>query len=127
MQQLHLHARFEFAVEYSDMCHDSLVGVEIGIEYESLGGWSPGRLWRGHSSDNCFEDLIDTDALFRTCWDGRISGDRQNVLQLLPGLRNIRMRQIDFVNDRDDREVLLHCQVNIGNGLSFYTLRGIDD
>ena len=37
------------------------------------------------------------------------------------------MRQIDFVDDRDDRQVLLHRQMHIGHRLRLHALRGIDD
>ena len=37
------------------------------------------------------------------------------------------MRQIDLVNDRNDRQALLHGQMHIGHGLSFHALGRIDD
>ena len=40
---------------------------------------------------------------------------------------NIGVRQVDFVDDRDDGQVLLHRQVDVGHGLRFDPLRGIHD
>ncbi len=37
------------------------------------------------------------------------------------------MRQIDFVDDRDDRQILLRREMDIRDGLGFDTLRGIDN
>ena len=37
------------------------------------------------------------------------------------------MGQIDFVDDRDNLQILLHRQVYVGNCLRLDPLRGIDD
>jgi len=49
------------------------------------------------------------------------------VLKLLPGLRNICVGQINFVDNRDNGQVLLHRQMDVRDGLRFNSLRGVDD
>ena len=43
------------------------------------------------------------------------------------GQGDVGVRQIDFVDDRNDRQILFHRQMDIGDGLGFDALRGIDD
>ena len=40
---------------------------------------------------------------------------------------DVRVRQIDLVDHRDDREILLHRQVHVGDRLRLDALGGIDD
>lgn len=35
-------------------------------------------------------------------------------------------REVNFVEDRDDLEVIVQCQVDVGQGLRLYTLRGVN-
>ena len=42
-------------------------------------------------------------------------------------LRDVGVRQINLVDDRNDREVLLHRQMNVGHRLRLDALRGIND
>ena len=37
------------------------------------------------------------------------------------------MRQVDLVDHRDDRQILLHRQVDVGHGLGLDALGGVDD
>jgi len=48
-------------------------------------------------------------------------------LELLFGLRNVRVRQIDLVDHWNDRQVLLHRQVHVGDCLRLDALGGVDD
>lgn len=45
---------------------------------------------------------------------------------MLPALVDVRGGEVDFVDDRDDGEVLLHREVHVRDGLCFDALRGID-
>ena len=43
------------------------------------------------------------------------------------GPLHIGAREIDLIDDRDNREVIGHRQIHIGNRLSLHPLRGIDE
>ena len=43
------------------------------------------------------------------------------------GAFQIGAREIDLIDDRNDREVIGHRQIHIGNGLGLHSLRGIDE
>src|SRR6185369_15841934 len=105
----------EFAGEYSDMDDDTLISVEIGIEDKGLIRANTRAFWLRHARNNCLQDLINPDAFLSACKNRRFSGDRQDILQLLASLGNVRVRQINFVDDRYDGQVLLHGQVDIGD------------
>ncbi len=55
------------------------------------------------------------------------AGDGEHVLDLLDGIGHIGVRQINFVDDRNDLKPLPVGEVHIGNRLRFDALRGIDD
>ena len=40
---------------------------------------------------------------------------------------DVRVRQVDLVDDRDDGEVLLHRQMHVGDGLRLDALRRVND
>ena len=127
MKQFHQHGGLQLPVEYAHVYDDTLVSVEVGIKRQRLQRFLARGFRRRNASDNRFQNVVDPNPLFRTCQNRRRSGNRQNVLQLLPGQSDIGVRQINLVDDRDNLQVLLHRQVQVGDGLGLDTLRGIDD
>ena len=57
----------------------------------------------------------------------RVGRDRQDVLELAFRLLDVRVRQIDLVDDRDDRQVLLRRQMHVGDRLRLDALRRVHD
>ncbi len=57
----------------------------------------------------------------------RVGRNGQDVLELLFGQGDVGVRQVDLVDDRDDREVLLHRQVNVGDRLGLDPLGRVHD
>ena len=127
MEQLDLHPRLQLAVEDAHVGHHAFVSIEIGIEPERLQRRRAGRLRRRNPVHDRFENLVDADALLGAGQNGRVAGDGENVLQLPFRLRDVRVRQVDLVDDGDDGEVHLHRQVHVGDGLGLDALRGIHD
>ena len=78
-------------------------------------------------SDDRFKNLVYANALLGAGQDSRLAGDGQDVLQLPLRLRDVRVRQINLVDDGDDGEVHFHRQVDIGDGLGLDALGGIHD
>jgi len=127
MEQLDLHSRLQLAIEHAHVGDHAPVSVEIAIKPQRLQGGRAGRFRRRDPLHDGLEDLINTDAFLGAGQNGRIPGNRQDILQLPLRLRDIRVRQVYFVYDRDNGEVLLHGQVHIGHGLRLDPLRGIHD
>ena len=55
---------------------------------------------------------------------GRVA---DQVGDLLGGRVRVRLRQVDFVRDRDDLEVVLDREVRVRDGLRLDPLRRVDD
>ena len=127
VEQFNLLAGFEFAIEDAHVGDDAFIGVKIGIEGERLEAPLPGRFGRRNARDNGFENVLNADALLGAGGNGQGRFDGQNVFELLERLRDVGVRQIDFVDDRDDGEVLFHRQVHVGDGLGLDALRGVND
>ena len=127
VQQLDHHAGLQGPVGHADQDDHALVGVEVAVEDERLERLRLGRLRRRQAMDDRLEDVGDADALFGTGHDGVIAGDGQDLLQLLLGHRDVGVRQVDLVDHRDDREVLLHRQVDVGHRLRLHALRRVHD
>ena len=127
MQQFDQHARFQFAIEHAHVRNHAFVSVEVRIERQRLQRLLARRSRRGNPGHNRFQDLVNANALLGAGENGGVGGNGQNLLQLQPRQRNIGVRQINFVDDRNDRQVLLHRQMHVGDRLRLHALRGIDD
>src|SRR5581483_10329325 len=71
--------------------------------------------------------VLDTDAFLGAGKD-RVGGAQADyVLDLLAGALDIGAGEIDLVDDGDDLEPVVDCEVNIGERLRFDALARIDD
>ena len=67
------------------------------------------------------------DALLGRGEDHLFARDREDVLELLDHHVGLGRRQVDLVEDRDDREALAEREVDVREGLGLDALRGVDD
>ena len=74
-----------------------------------------------------FENFLDADPHLGACIDRFLRRDRENFFQLPMDRRHIRVRQIDLVNHRHNRQALFVREMNIRHGLRFDPLGGIDN
>ena len=74
-----------------------------------------------------FENFFDADAHLRAGIDRFLCRNGEDVFQLLVDRRNVGIRQIDLVDDRNDRQVLFVREMNVRHRLRFDALRRIDD
>ena len=127
VQELHHHARLQGPVGHADQDDHAFVGVEVAVENQRLERLGLGGLGCRQTMDDRFQNFRNTDALLGAGQDGVVGRNCQDFLQLLLGHRDVGMRQVDLVDDRNDRQPLLHGQVHIGDGLGLDALCGIDD
>ena len=59
--------------------------------------------------------------------DDLLARDREDVLELLHDDVGLRRREVDLVEDRDDREALAQGEVDVGERLGLDALGGVDD
>jgi len=100
---------------------------EPRVENERLQRIFRVAFWRGHAFHDRFKHVFDADAAF--CADEKrvVSGNRQDRFDLLLHEVRLSRRQVDFINDRDDGEVVACGEKSIGDGLRFDALACVDD
>ncbi len=74
-----------------------------------------------------FQDLLDADSHFRARINRFLGRNGKNFLELSVHRRDVGIRQIDFVDDRYDREALFVREMHVRDGLRLHALCGIDD
>ena len=117
----------ERAVDDLHVGHDTAVGVVDRVEDHRAGGGVLDADRGRHLADDLVQQLGHADA--------GLGGDPQDVLglaadqigQLGGELLGLGGRQIDLVEDGDDRELVLHRQVEVGEGLGLDPLSGVDE
>jgi|GEM_PF-2626242 len=119
-------ARPDGAGENAGMRDYPAIGIVDGIEHQRacLRIFGPPR--RRDACHHGFENIDDADAGFATRQNRLFGRNRQNILQLTKAELEIRARQIDFVDDRNDLEVLAERQMGVGHGLRLHALGGVD-
>ena len=120
-------ARVEVAVDDADVGDDAAVGVVDRVEDHRAG--------RGVGVAGGRRDLADDRVQQRLDALAGLAGDLEAVLglaadeagELLGVLLRLRGREVDLVEHRDDREVVLHREVEVREGLRLDALRGVDE
>ena len=74
-----------------------------------------------------FQNFLDADSHLRAGIDRLLGRNGEDLLQLSMDRGHVRIRQIDLVDDRNNREPLFVREMHVGHRLRFHTLRGIDD
>ena len=125
--EAHLLLRPQDAVDDAHQDDHAAVGVVPAVEQQHAqrrGDIADGRRDLG---DDRFEDLVDPLPFLGGRQDrvGRVDAD--HFLDLAADVLGIGRRQVDLVDDRDDREVVVHGEVDVGQRLRLDALRGIDD
>ena len=120
-------AHFDASVDDTAEDDDAAVGVEPGIEDEDAQGRFGVTFGLGDEVDDGFENFLDTDAVFGGGEDGSTGVEADELFDLLADAFGLGGGEVDFVDNRDDFEVMVEGEVGIGEGLGFDTLGGIDD
>ncbi|SII84905.1 Uncharacterised protein [Mycobacteroides abscessus subsp. abscessus] len=123
----HLLPRRQCAVDDADVGDDTPVGVVDGVEDHRPRrriGVADGR---GDVGDDPVEDAFD--ALTGLAGDPQdvVGVDADEVRELLGVLVRLRGRQVDLVEHRDDRQLVLHREVEVRERLGLDALRGVDE
>ncbi len=114
------------AVDHPHVGHDPAVGVVDGVEDHGpcrsigvTGGWRD----LGH---NLVEQFLDAGARLRAHLEHVVGGAPDDVREFLRVLLGLRGRQVDLVEHRDDRQVVLERQPEVRQRLGLDALGGID-
>jgi hypothetical protein len=118
-------AGFELAVHDAHVRDDAAIRVELRVE-DQPAQLVLAPLGRRDAGDDRLEDLFDPDPFLRRGRDRVRAFDHQHLLDLAAHPLDVGGRQIDLVDDRDDREVLAQRQMIVGERLRLDPLGGVD-
>ena len=77
--------------------------------------------------DHRLQDLVDIDAVLGGDERGVVRLQSDHVLDLVDDAVRIRAGQVDLVDDRDDLQVVVQGQIDVGKRLRFDALRRVHD
>src|SRR6201987_472292 len=77
--------------------------------------------------NNSFENIVDTDAALGADRERVVRVNGQNTFDLFLDEVDLRGRQIDFVDDRENGEIVSGGEKGVGYGLCFDPLRGVNN
>ena len=77
--------------------------------------------------DDGLEDVGDPGAVLGRGEDDLLARDGEHVFELIDDGGRIGRGQVDLVEDRDEREVLAHREMDVGQRLGLDALRRVDD
>ena len=110
-----------------DIDDHALVLVVVAVEDEALERLRRVALGGGHAGHDRLEDLGHAGAVLGRREDDLLARDRQDVLQLVHDRLRVRRRQVDLVEDRDERQPLLEREMDVGQRLRLDALGRVDD
>ncbi len=119
-------ALLERAVHHAQHDDRAAVAVVPAIEEQRAERCFRISLGRRHPSDHRLQHLEHADAGLATREQRPAAVEANHLLDLLGGVIDVRRRQVDLVQDRDDFQVIFDGQVGIGHRLCLHALRGID-
>ena len=114
-------------MEYASENDDAAVGVEPGVENERLEPVVRRSFGRRDALHDSFEHVGDALAGFGADEDGIGGIEANGAFDHFLGARDVGALQIDLVDDGNDFESVIDCEVGVGERLRFDSLRGIDD
>ena len=106
--------------------HGAAIGVEPGIEDQRLQRRIGRALGRGDAGDDGLENLLDAQAAFGADEQRVGCGNGQHAFDLRFGFLGLRGGQVDFVDHRNDGQVVLRGEEGVGDGLGLDALAGVD-
>ncbi|CAB4567806.1 unannotated protein [freshwater metagenome] len=120
-------ARGELAVNDAHVGDDSAVCVVYRVEDHGAGGSIGVTHGWGDEFDDAVEQRIHADAGFARHTQNVFGLATNEVCELFGVLLWISSRQVDFVENGDDRQIVLHSEIQVRQCLRLYTLSGIDE
>lgn len=120
-------AGFNFSVKESDVDDDAAIGIVERVEDERLERVFEIAVRGRNSLGDGFEDVFDAFARFGARSKGFEGIESQILVDLFVAHIDIGGGEIDFIDDGDECEVVFHCHIEIGDGLRFDALAGVDE
>ena len=97
----------------------------MGVEDQPGEGFFGAAFGRRDPGDDGLEDLVDAEAFLGGAQENVVRIQAQLAFDLLLDPVHVRRGQVDLVDHRDDGEVVLHGQIEVGHGLGLHALGGV--
>ena len=117
---------FDFSRHEPHVGDRSSVVVVVGIEHHGLEVSCWGSRWGRDAFDDGRKEFIDSDASFSGAFDDFRRVDPEDMVHFGGDFIDSGVVEVDFVDDRNDFQVVVHGRIGVGDGLGFDALEGID-
>ena len=125
--QADLHARRDAALHHAHQHHGAAINVEPGIENQRAQRRVRRAFRRRHVLHDGFEHLVHAQAALRADRQRIVGGNREHIFDLFLHEFGLRGGQIDFVDHRNDREIMARGEKRVGDGLRLDALARVHD
>jgi hypothetical protein len=110
----------------AEMNHSAPEGVVVGVEDQGLQRRLSIAHGRRQLLDHGFHDVLDAQPFLGRYQNGRFGVQAEVLFDLILDPVDVRRRQVDLVDYRNDFQVVFQCQVEVGQGLGLDALAGVD-
>ena len=118
--------RAEGPLHHPHQQHRSPVGIVLGVEDQRLQRRLGVARRRRQPVNDRLEHVLDALSGLGRTQDGAIGVESEVLVDLLLDPLDIGGGKVDLVDDRNHLEVVLECEVEVGDRLGFYALSGVD-
>ncbi len=119
--------RTQTAVHDAHQHHGAAIGVEPGVEDQRAKGRVHQTGRSGNPRDDSLQHFLHAQPAFRADGQRVGGGNRQHAFDLRFHFFGLRGGQVDFVDHRNDGQIVLRGQECVGHGLRFDALAGVHD
>ncbi len=120
-------ARLHLPIEHAHIDDDTPIGIERRVKDQRpqlVGALAGGA---GDALDDGFQNILDADAGLGAGEHCFIGGNGEHIFKLPFDHGDVGIREIDFVDDRDQLQPLFFGQMHIGDRLRLHSLGGVND
>ena len=121
-----LHALFDASFHDADVKHHALVGIKLGVKHQSLQGCLAVAFGSRNALYNGLQHILNTQARLGTAQHCVAGINADNVLDFLLHMLGVGAGQINFIDNRDNFQIVVQGQIHIGQGLGFNALGSVN-
>ena len=119
--------RFDRSRNHAHIADHAAIDIKYTIKYQRPQRFVCGQSRRRNTRDNRLENFANANPQLRARLDRFLRRNGKDFFQLPLHRRDIGIRQIDLVDDRNNREPLFVREMNVRHRLRFDSLRRIDN
>ena len=122
-----IHAGADGAVLHAHIGDGPLVRIEDAVEDQAAERFLRIIFRRGDALHDGFEHLVHVLPRLRADFNGVGHVEADDVLHFFFHALRVGGRQIDFIDDRDDLQIVVEGEIDVRQRLRLHALRGVDD